>query len=178
MPLNNLPSVYIPTVVELLLSDPSSRTGVSKAEQRGPLQPWDVWHRLRSQRVGVGRLGGQDAHGPRCVSWSWSRRPQPGPVPTHGTHSSAFQEWAWARAVSVEWAAKPGLAQGFAGLWGNSGWGARWLRSCRLPCTSLQCADPWAAGALGSPCRTGPKASESPSAQILARDVQRRRDNS
>lgn len=159
MPLNNLPSVYIPTVVKLLLSGPSSRTGVIKAEQRGQLQPWDAWH-FAEPKVGRGTAGraGRAWTSVRLLvlvneapawsgSYSWN-------------NSSAFQEWAWACPASVEWAAKPGLAQGFAGLWGNSGWGARWLRSCRLPCTSLECAEPWAAGALGSPCRTGPKASE------------------
>lgn len=166
IPLNNLPSVYTPTVVKLLLSDPSSRTGVIKAEQRGQLQPWDVWQCLWSQRVDVGRL-----------VTAWTQPVQPGSVPTHGTHSSAFQEWAWACAVSVEWAAKPGLARGFAGLWGN---GVRSPLAAFLPltqhiagvCGSLR------AGTLGPPCRTGPKASESPSAHILARDAQRRGDNS
>lgn len=62
---------------------------------------------LRSRRLDVGRLGGQDAHGPRCVSWSWSMKPQRAPVPTHGTtllHSRSGLEL-----VLSVWSEQPSL---------------------------------------------------------------------
>lgn len=86
MPLNNLPSVYIPTVVKRYYQILPWELVSLKAKQRGQLQPWDVWHCLRSQRVDTGRIGGLDSRGPWCVCWSWSMEPQRGPVPTHGTH--------------------------------------------------------------------------------------------
>lgn len=171
MPLNNLPSVYIPTVVKLLLSDPSWERVSLKAEQRG--QPsrgtcdtvcgakgWtrEVIGGLDSRDLGVSAGPGQ---------WSPSVvRFLPWNTPLLHSRSGLG-----ACPVSVEWVAACACS-GFAGFWGNSGWGARWLRSCRLPWTRWRCGalSCWCLG----PCWTGAQSQQEPiHTDPIARHAQR-----
>ena len=118
-----------------------------KAKERQQLQLWDVWHYLWSQRVKRGGWAGRAPTdcgvpsslrqwSPRLVQWlmAWKA-------------TLAFQDWAGACPVSGEWVAKLGLAQGFAGFWGNSGWAS--LLTAFLPPTPQV---PGVCGALSRWC--------------------------
>lgn len=153
MPLNNLPSVYIPTVVKLLLSDPSLRTVSLKAEQEAAPAVGRVTL-FAEPRVDTGRIGGWTpvdlgvSAGPGQWSPAWSG--------SYSWNLFCIPGVGLSLSCQCGMVAKLRLLRDLQGS-GVTRWGARWLRSCRLPWTLLECAEPWAAGALGSPCWTGPK---------------------
>lgn len=60
MPLNNLTTAYIPTVVKSLLPNPSSRTGVTKSQGKAAAPAVGCVTLFVEPKSEKGRLGWQD----------------------------------------------------------------------------------------------------------------------